>query len=240
MKMMREDGAPIDRICSTGPVAYPRALALMEARVAAVIDGRAREAVWFLEHPPLYTGGTTARPEDLFNPHGLPVFQSGRGGEFTYHGPGQRIVYLMLDLNRRGRDVRRLVQAIEAVMTGALAKLGVQAHTDPDRVGVWVARPEKGADHEDKIGAIGIRLRRWISFHGLALNIAPDLSHFGGIVPCGIREPRYGVTSLAELGITNDASLVDAALEHALAAVFGPLEPGDQLAAVDLSAAINE
>jgi lipoyl(octanoyl) transferase len=224
VKMLREDDARAALQYSREPQAYDAAMAAMEARVGAIIDGQAPELVWFLEHEALYTAGTKAKPEDLFNPFGLPVHQVGRGGELTYHGPGQRIVYLMLDLNHRGRDVRRFVCAIEAVMINALALLGVSAHTSPDRVGVWVQRPDKGEGYEDKIGAIGIRLRRWVSFHGFALNDTPNLAHFSGIVPCGIRAPQFGVTSLQALGMTHSRDRVDAALKKALHEVFGPLD----------------
>ncbi len=205
-------------------VPYPAALAAMEERVAAIAEGKAQEAVWFLEHPPLYTAGTSARREDLIDPDRFPVFEAGRGGQFTYHGPGQRVVYLMLDLGRRGRDVRAFVARIERWVIGALAEFGVRGEIRPDRVGVWVPRPDKppladGTLRDDKIAAIGIRLRRWVSFHGFAVNVDPDLSHFAGIVPCGIR--GHGVTSLADLGHRADMAAFDAALLATADAMFG-------------------
>ncbi len=196
-------------------VPYPAAMAAMERRVAAIAEGKAREAVWLLEHPPLYTAGTSARREDLIDPDRFPVFEAGRGGQFTYHGPGQRVVYLMLDLRRRGRDVRAFVTRIENWVIAALAEFGIRGEIRPDRVGVWVPRPDKppladGTMREDKIAAIGIRLRRWVSFHGFAVNVDPDLGHFAGIVPCGIR--GHGVTSLADLGHRVDMTTFDDAL----------------------------
>jgi lipoyl(octanoyl) transferase len=203
-------------------VDYDAAVAFMEARAAAIAAGDAAELVWLLEHPPLYTAGTSARPTDLLAPR-LPVFPSGRGGGFTYHGPGQRVAYVMLDLRRRGCDVRRFVADLEEWLMRALSSLGVIGERREDRVGVWVRRPEKGEGCEDKIAAIGVRIRRWISLHGVSLNVAPDLAHFDGIVPCGIGEPRYGVTSLADLGRAASLAEVDRVLEHAFAAVFGEL-----------------
>lgn len=195
----------------------------MEARVAAIRDGSAPELVWLLEHPPLYTAGTSAREEDLIAPGRFPVHRSARGGQFTYHGPGQRVAYLMLDLADRGKDVRAFVGAIEDWVIRTLAGLGVEADRRADRVGVWVDRSgADGAPREDKIAAIGVRIRRWVSFHGLALNVAPDLSHFDGIVPCGIREDRYGVTSLADLDGDADFETVDEALRSSFESVFGP------------------
>lgn len=209
---------------SAGPIPYPQALAEMEARAAAIAEGRAGELVWLLEHPPLYTAGTSARPEDLVSPHRFPVYQARRGGQYTYHGPGQRVVYALLDLNRRGRDVRRFVSAMEDWTIRTLAEFGVRGERRPGRVGVWVVRPDRppapdGSPAEAKIAAIGIRLRRWVSFHGLALNVAPDLEHFSGIVPCGISE--HGVTSLVDLGLPVTMAEVDAALWRCFAPVFG-------------------
>jgi lipoyl(octanoyl) transferase len=191
-------------ITSSGLVPYPDAVAEMEARATAIADGRADEAIWLLEHPPLYTAGTSAQRTDLIDPDRFPVFETRRGGQYTYHGPGQRVVYVMLDLNRRGRDVRVFVQQLETWVIAALAQFNVTGHIREGRVGVWVERPEKprlptGAMAEDKIAAIGIRLRKWVSFHGIAINHDPDLSHFDGIVPCGIAE--HGVTSLVDLGL---------------------------------------
>jgi lipoyl(octanoyl) transferase len=211
---------PVEWAIEEGLVAYPDAVAEMEARAAAIAEGRAGERVWLVEHPPLYTAGTSARPEDLVEPDRFPVFQSGRGGQFTYHGPGQRVAYAMLDLSRRQRDVRRFVTALEAWLIATLRQFNVRGERRDDRVGVWVRRPDKGAAAEDKIAAIGIRLRRWVSLHGVALNVEPDLSHFTGIVPCGIR--THGVTSLVDLGLPVTMSEVDAALRASFEEVFGP------------------
>ncbi|GAA4721173.1 lipoyl(octanoyl) transferase LipB [Sphingomonas lutea] len=193
---------------SAAPVPYADALAEMEARAAAVREGTARELIWLLEHPPLFTAGTSADPAELFNPHGFPVHQAGRGGRYTYHGPGQRIVYVILDLDRRGRDIRGFVHGLEGWMIAALAQLGVAAHRAPGRIGIWVG---EGAD-ESKIGALGVRVKRWVTLHGFAINVSPDLSHFSGIVPCGIAE--FGVTSLAKEGKQIGLTGVDAALKR--------------------------
>lgn len=202
---------------------YAETLAAMEARVAAISAGRADEVVWLLEHPPLYTAGTSARPADLTDPGRFPVFTAGRGGQYTYHGPGQRVVYVMLDLNRRGRDVRRFVRQLEAWVIATLAEFNVRGERREGRVGVWVQRPDKasnpdGTAREDKIAAIGVKLRRWVSFHGVSINVEPDLSHFDGIVPCGIRE--HGVTSLVDLGLPVTMGDVDAALEQTFPLAF--------------------
>ncbi|MDQ3246486.1 MAG: lipoyl(octanoyl) transferase LipB [Pseudomonadota bacterium] len=189
-------------------IAYPDALAFMEERAAAIRAGTASECVWLLEHPPLFTAGTSADPAELFNPRGFPVFDAGRGGRYTYHGPGQRVGYVMLDLERRGRDVRRLVHSLEGWTIDALAALGVAAHRAPGRIGIWVG---DGAG-EAKIAALGIRLKRWVTLHGFSINVAPDLTHFGGIVPCGISE--FGVTSLAALGQDATLGQVDEALKR--------------------------
>lgn len=186
---------------------YPEALAEMEARAAAIAEGRAGELVWFVEHPPLYTAGTSARPDDLVEPGRFPVFETGRGGQFTYHGPGQRVVYPMLNLGRRGRDLRAYVCALEGWVIDTLADFGVKGERRSGRVGVWVVRED---GREEKIAAIGVRVRRWVTLHGLALNVAPDLSHYGGIVPCGL--PEFGVTSLAALGKNVTMQQVDEAL----------------------------
>ncbi len=204
---------------------YPDAVAAMEARVADILAGRAPEAVWLVEHPPLYTAGTSARAADLVQPDRFPVFATGRGGQFTYHGPGQRVVYAMLDLNRRGRDVRSFVAALEGWVIDALAEFGLRGEIRDGRVGVWIARPEKpalpdGSMREDKIAAIGVKLRRWVSFHGLAINVEPDLSHYAGIVPCGIR--GHGVTSLVDLGLPVTMGDLDAALQATFAAWLDP------------------
>ena len=208
----------VEWIVSDVPVDYPKALAWMEARATAVASGTAKECVWLLEHPPLYTAGTSADPAELTNPR-FPIFVAGRGGRYTYHGPGQRIAYLVLDLNKRGRDVRRFVHAVEGWMIKALARLGVDARREEGRVGIWTNDPELG---EAKIGAIGIRVRRWISLHGFSINVAPDLTHFGGIIPCGISE--YGVTSLSKIGINADMATADAALLAEFAAFLTELK----------------
>ena len=200
---------------------YEDAVRGMEERVAAIRAGSADELAWLVEHPPLYTAGTSARKEDLLAPDRFPVHATGRGGEFTYHGPGQRVVYLMLDLASRGRDVRRFVRAVESWLIGALAEFGIEGERRGGRVGIWVERP----GGEAKIAAVGLRLRHWISYHGVSLNVAPDLSHYDGIVPCGIGE--YGVTSLADLGVAASMEAVDDALLRRFAAVFGerPKQP---------------
>jgi len=199
---------------SSGPVAYPDAIAEMERQVDAIRHDSAPELVWLLEHPSIYTAGTSARPGDLLAPHRFPVYHTGRGGQYTYHGPGQRVVYLMLDLATRGKDVRRFVNQIEAWIIEALARLGVDAHRRDGRTGIWVARPGKGSLAEDKIAAIGIRVRRWVSFHGVSINVAPALSHYDGINACGITD--QGVTSLSDLG--KKLSMSD--MDDALAATF--------------------
>lgn len=198
---------------------YAETLAAMEARAAAIAAGDAPEAIWLLEHPPLYTAGTSARAEDLTDPGRFPVFAAGRGGQYTYHGPGQRVAYTMLDLNRRGRDIRAFVATLEAWVIDTLAEFGLRGVIRDGRVGVWIERPEKpplpdGAMHEDKIAAIGIKLRRWVSFHGLSINVEPDLSHYAGIVPCGIT--GHGVTSLVDLGLPVGMADLDAALARTL------------------------
>jgi lipoyl(octanoyl) transferase len=207
-------------IVAEGLTPYPEAVALMEARAAAIRAGTAPELVWLVEHPPLYTAGTSAQPEDLLDPKGLPVFAAGRGGQYTYHGPGQRVAYVMLDLKPRGSDVRAFVRDLEEWLIRALARLGVTGERREGRVGIWVARPGGVGGAEDKVAALGVRLRHWVSFHGVALNVDPDLAHYAGIVPCGIRE--HGVTSLARLGATTDMAKVDEALREAFAEVFGP------------------
>ncbi len=203
-----------------GLTAYDDALALMEARVAEIAAGRASELVWLLEHPPLYTSGTSASPAELLDAR-FPVHRAGRGGQMTYHGPGQRVVYVMLDLRRRRQDVRAFVAALEEWMIRALGHFNVAGERRDERVGVWVRRPEKGAGFEDKIGAIGIRLKSWVSLHGIAINVEPDLSHFSGIVPCGVREQRYGVTSLVDLGLPVTMADLDVALKAEFTEIFG-------------------
>ncbi len=208
----------IEWIVSDTSVDYPEALAWMEARATAVASGIAKECVWLLEHPPLYTAGTSAKPAELIDPR-FPVFAAGRGGRYTYHGPGQRIAYLVFDLNKSGRDVRCFVHAIEGWMIAALKRLGVDACRAEGRIGIWTDDPDIG---EAKIGAIGIRVRRWVSLHGFSINVAPNLTHFGGIVPCGISE--YGVTSLSKLGVNAALATVDAALLAEFAAFLTELK----------------
>ena len=208
---------------SEAPVHYDEALAFMESRVAQIYAGEADEMIWLLEHPPIYTAGTSAKRADLVDPDRFPVYEAGRGGQYTYHGPGQRIAYVMLDLNKRGRDVRKFVQQLEEWVIAALAEFNVTGAIRDGRVGVWVTRPEKprgadGALAEDKIAAIGVKLRRWVSFHGISINVDPDLSHFEGIVPCGIRD--HGVTSLVDLGIPATMADLDVALAATCARSF--------------------
>lgn len=224
-KMFATAGSPPVRWrISENLVPYQQAVEEMEREVAAIADGTADELVWLLEHPALYTAGTSAQAADLLTPDRFPVFATGRGGEYTYHGPGQRVAYVMLDLKRRQQDVRAFVAALEQVVIGTLDLMNVKGERREDRVGVWVRRPEKpllpdGAMAEDKIAALGIRLRRWVSFHGLSLNVDPDLDHFSGIVPCGIS--AYGVTSLVDLGLPVMMSDVDVLLRQAFESVFG-------------------
>ena len=213
------DTPPAEWRVSDGLVGYEEAVTAMEARAAAVALGQARELVWLLEHPPLYTAGTSARVADLVEPGRFPVHRTGRGGQYTYHGPGQRVAYLMLDLSRRRRDLRVYVASLEAWIIATLDAFNLRGERREDRVGVWVRRPEKGADAEDKIAAIGIRVRRWVSLHGISLNVEPDLAHFSGIVPCGVRE--HGVTSLADLGRIVSMPEVDMVLRAAFEPIFG-------------------
>ena len=207
---------------SEGLVPYPDALSFMEARAAAVRAGTAAECVWLVEHPPLFTAGTSADPAELFNPLALPVFAAGRGGRYTYHGPGQRVGYLMLDLEKRGRDVRRFVHSLEAWIIAALGELRVDAHREPGRIGIWVG---DGPD-EAKIAALGIRIKRWVTLHGFSVNVSPDLTHFTGIVPCGIAE--FGVTSLAALGKESPMTRIDAALKDTFHLLISSLTPDDK------------
>jgi lipoyl(octanoyl) transferase len=215
-------GGDVEWRISDQPVPYLEAIALMESRVAAIAAGDAPEMVWLLEHPPLYTSGTSGNAGDLLEPR-FPLFSTGRGGQVTYHGPGQRVAYVMLDLKRRKPDVRAYVASLEAWIIRTLAAFNVRGERREDRVGVWVSRPDKGAGYEDKIAAIGVRLRRWVSFHGISINVEPDLSHFDAIVPCGVVDPRYGVTSLVDLGHPVSMMDVDIALRQAFAEVFGPI-----------------
>jgi lipoyl(octanoyl) transferase len=217
------EGAAVEWLITDAPVPYLEAVAAMESRVADIAAGRAPELVWLLEHPPLYTSGTSGKAKDLLDSR-FPIFDTGRGGQLTYHGPGQRVAYVMLDLKRRRPDVRAYVAGLEQWIIRTLAAFNVRGERREDRVGVWVARPDKGAGFEDKIAAIGVRLRRWVSFHGIAINVEPDLTHFDAIVPCGVADPRYGVTSLVDLGHPVTTADVDVVLRQAFADVFGAVK----------------
>ena len=218
------NGGAVEWLITDAVVPYIEAVAAMEARVADIAAGRAPELVWLLEHPPLYTSGTSGKAKDLLDPR-FPIFDTGRGGQLTYHGPGQRVAYVMLDLKRRRPDVRAYVAGLEQWIIQTLAAFNVRGERREDRVGVWVARPDKGVGFEDKVAAIGVRLRRWVSFHGIAINVEPDLSHFDAIVPCGVADPRYGVTSLVDLGHPVTSADVDIALRQAFEDVFGAVKP---------------
>ncbi len=223
----RGDQPPVEWRIEPGLTDYEKALAFMEERAGLIREGKAGELIWLVEHPPLYTAGTSAQNEDLLDANRFPVFKAGRGGEYTYHGPGQRVAYVMLDLKTRREDIRAFVAALEDWIITALASFNVKGERREDRVGVWVARPEKpplpgGQAAEDKIAAIGIRIRRWVSFHGIAVNVEPELAHFGGIVPCGIS--GYGVTSLVDLGLPVTMEDFDLALKNAFEEIFGPAE----------------
>jgi lipoyl(octanoyl) transferase len=224
-------GAPVEWRISDARVPYESALAAMDARVAEIAAGSAPDLVWLLEHPPLYTAGTSAQPGDLRAAQ-FPVFETGRGGQFTYHGPGQRVAYVMLDLKRRRPDVRRFVATLEEWLIRTLAAFNVRGERRAGRIGVWVRRPDKGDGYEDKIAAIGIRVRRWVTLHGIALNVDPDLAHFSGIVPCGVQDPRYGVTSLVDLGMPVTLPEVDMVLRREFAPLFGDVAPDRLLATV--------
>ncbi|MCW6507191.1 lipoyl(octanoyl) transferase LipB [Lichenifustis flavocetrariae] len=228
----RADGLPVAWYVAERSVDYPEAVEAMERRVEAIAAGVAPECVWLLEHPPVYTAGTSARSDDLVSPQRFPVYATGRGGQYTYHGPGQRVAYVMLDLKQRRQDVRAFVAALEAWIIATLGRLNIKGEQRDDRVGVWVRRPEKrgGADGtpaEDKIAAIGIRLRRWVSFHGISINVDPDLSHFSGIVPCGIAAGPFGVTSVLDLGLIMSMPEIDALLRSEFETIFGPTEAAD-------------
>lgn len=209
----------VEWLISDAPVSYPDALTLMDARAQAIFDNQASELVWLLEHPPLYTAGTSAKAADLLDAR-FPVFQTGRGGQYTYHGPGQRIAYAMLDLRQRGADLRAYVHNLEEWIIATLKAFNVTGERRPGRVGVWVRRPDKGDGYEDKIAAIGVRVRRWVTLHGISINVEPDLSHFSGIVPCGIAEQKFGVTSLVDLGLPVTMMDVDIAMRESFARVF--------------------
>ncbi len=224
LRLPRRDGRPVEWRISAGPIAYADAVAAMERRVADIAAGTAGECVWLLEHPPLYTAGTSAADSDLTDPHRFPVHRTGRGGQYTYHGPGQRVAYVMLDLKAREPDVRRYVTALEAWIIAVLDRFNIRGERREDRIGVWVQRPDRaplagGMTAEDKIAAIGIRVRRWVTFHGISLNVDPDLDHYAGIVPCGI--DGFGVTSLTDLGIPVSMPEVDAVLRDAFHEFFG-------------------
>lgn len=221
-ELRTEEMSTIDWRFSNTAIGYPEAVAAMEARVAAIHAGTAPELVWVLEHPPLYTAGTSAKPDELLDGGRFPVYATGRGGQHTYHGPGQRVGYVMLDLKRRGGDVRAYVHDLEAWLIATLARLNVKGERREGRVGIWVDRgpSPRGGRREDKVAAIGVRVRHWVTYHGVALNVDCDLSHFAGIVPCGISAPQYGVTSLHDLGIVASMSEVDAALRAAFDEVF--------------------
>ncbi len=218
-KLVRSDGRAVEWAASDGYVAYEAAVAAMEARAAAIAAGEAGELVWLLEHPPLYTAGVSSKDGDLLDAARFPVHRSGRGGQFTYHGPGQRVAYVMLDLNHRGRDVRAFVRGLEQWIVGALGEFSVPADVRQGRVGVWVERKGPGWSREDKIAAIGVKVRKWVSFHGISLNVEPDLEHFSGIVPCGIAD--HGVTSLVDLGVPATMAETDEALRASFRRVFG-------------------
>jgi lipoyl(octanoyl) transferase len=238
MTLMDPSEGAVEWRISDAPVDYLEAVAAMEARAAAIAARQAPELVWLLEHPPLYTSGTSGKASDLLDPR-FPLFSTGRGGQLTYHGPGQRVAYALLDLKRRRPDVRAFVAALEEWIIRTLAAFNVRGERREDRVGVWVKRPDKGAGFEDKIAAIGVRLRRWVSFHGIAINVEPDLSHFSAIVPCGVADPRFGVTSLVDLGHPLTMADVDVALRRAFAEVFGPIE-AQMLEAQILEAQVSE
>lgn len=219
MSLLRADARPVDWWIADTLIDYDWALAEMKARALAIARGEAAEAVWLIEHPPLYTAGTSSKPADLISPDRFPVYEAGRGGQYTYHGPGQRVAYVMLDLTTRGRDIRRFVATLEDWVIATLAAFNVTGERRADRIGVWVRRPERGPEIEDKIAAIGVRVSKWVSFHGLSLNVSPDLDHFSGIVPCGISD--HGVTSLEDLGHLVSLPEVDTVLKQTFEARFG-------------------
>jgi len=216
---LRQDQLPVEWLIGNNPIPYPFALDFMKKRAQDIAKGEANELIWLLEHPPLYTAGTSARQTDLLEPEKFPIFEAGRGGQYTYHGPGQRVAYVMLDLTKRQRDIRALVKSLQAWIIATLANHNIKGEIREDRIGVWVKRPERGKNCEDKIAAIGVRVSRWVSFHGISLNIAPDLSHYNGIVPCGISD--YGVTSFEDLGHIISLEEVDISLKEAFEKQFG-------------------
>ncbi|MGX9357340.1 lipoyl(octanoyl) transferase LipB [Roseobacteraceae bacterium S113] len=223
-KRQKRRSEMVEWITSSELVPYEEALKFMESRAQAIHEGQADECIWLLEHPPLYTAGTVAKPQDLKDPDRFPVYQTKRGGQYTYHGPGQRVIYVMLDVERRGKDLRRFVESLETWVIETLASFNIRGEIRPGRVGVWVERPDRprtanGHMAEDKIAAIGIRMRKWVSYHGISINVEPDLTHFDGIVPCGITE--FGVTSLVDLGLPVTMDDLDVSLQNAFDAVFG-------------------
>ncbi|SNZ08316.1 lipoyl(octanoyl) transferase [Cohaesibacter gelatinilyticus] len=222
--MLSNHNEPVEWRITDSLVPYPEAQSFMEERIKQIANGTAPECVWLLEHPPLYTAGTSANPADLIAPDRFDVFETGRGGEYTYHGPGQRIAYVMLDLKRRSQDVRLFVATLEEWIINTLEAHNIKGERREDRVGVWVERPEKGQGIEDKIAAIGIRLRKWVTFHGISLNVEPDLSHYSGIVPCGIE--KHGVTSFVDLGYPITMPEVDMTLREEFEKLFGPTQQG--------------
>lgn len=228
--LKRADGIHPSWIIAPHPVDYPRALAQMKAQAAAIAAGGAGEVVWLVEHPPLYTAGTSAHVEDLLMPNRFPVYDAGRGGQYTYHGPGQRVAYVMLDLRERGRDIRALVKGLEAWVIDTLGAFNVTGERRDGRIGVWVKRPDKGLFREDKIAAIGVRVSKWVTFHGISLNVSPDLRHYDGIVPCGITD--QGVTSFEDLGQLVSMEEVDSAMRTAFERQFGPVTGRDDTAFV--------
>ena len=210
----------VEWIISPGLVEYPDALKVMDERVDLIQKGNAKELVWLLEHPPLYSAGTSAKPQDLLTPNRFPVFKTGRGGQYTYHGPGQRVAYVMLDLNRRRRDIRAYVSSLETWIINTLAKFNIRGERRSDRIGIWVRRTDlNNSDREDKIGAIGIRIKRWVTLHGISINVSPDLEHFGGIIPCGI--DGYGVTSFEDIGQPLEVYDLDVELRTEFDQLFG-------------------
>ena len=219
--LLHPAGQAVEWLITDAPVPYDVALARMEAHVEAMIHHQAPERVWLLEHPPIYTSGTSADPADVLQSR-FPVFTTGRGGQLTYHGPGQRVCYVMLDLRARGQDLRRFIACLEGWIIESLARFNIRGERREDRVGVWVKRPDKGVLHEDKIAAIGIRVRQWVTFHGISLNIDPDLDHFSGIVPCGVANPAFGVTSFTDLGHVMLMSEADSVLRSVFEELFGP------------------
>ena len=210
----------VEWIISSGLVEYPDALKAMDERVDSIQKGNAKELVWLLEHPPLYSAGTSAKPKDLLTPNRFPVFKTGRGGQYTYHGPGQRVAYIMLDLNRRRRDIRAYVSSLETWIINTLAKFNIRGERRSDRIGIWVRRTDlNNSEREDKIGAIGIRIKRWVTLHGISINVSPDLEHFGGIIPCGI--DGYGVTSFEDIGQPLEVYDLDVELRTEFDQLFG-------------------